>query len=251
MKTVCVIPSRYGSTRLPGKPLIPLNGRPMIQWVIEAAQRLSFVDEVVVATDHERIAEASRQVGAVAVMTDPDLPSGTDRIQRAMIGRDGDIVINVQGDEPLMPVETVRDAHHALINSGANVSTACIPIRNKEDFLAPHVVKVVRGESDSALYFSRSPIPSLVRRDESELSAEGYVYGYKHLGLYVYTRESLERFCQLPPSILENQEKLEQLRMLENGMKIVCVTSNHDSIGVDVQEDVEKVEQILKQQAGG
>lgn len=245
MKTVCVIPARFGSQRLPGKPMMPLRGRPMIQWVIEAARKFTVVDEILVATDHERIVAAAREVGAEAVLTDPELPSGTDRIHAAMHGREGDVIINLQGDEPGMPGETVARAHAALLAGGADVATACVPIYHREDFESPNVVKVVRGEGDRALYFSRAPIPSLARRSAEELDAPGALFGHKHLGLYLYRRDALTRFCALPPSKLEQTEKLEQLRMLENGMTIVCVTSASDSVGVDVAEDVKRAEDFL------
>lgn len=245
MKTVCVIPARYGSQRLPGKPLLPLRGRPMIEWVVRAARRIPLFSEIIVATDHEEIARAVEAAGAEAVMTDPELPSGTDRIRAAMEGRDGDIVVNLQGDEPGMPLEAVEIAHRALLSAGADAATACVPILRREDFESPNVVKVVRDYHDRALYFSRSPIPALARRSAEEMAAPGYVFGFKHLGLYLYRRETLDRFCALPPSGLEQIEKLEQLRLLENGMTLVCVTSPRDSIGVDVKDDVEKAEHFL------
>ncbi|MCC6547867.1 3-deoxy-manno-octulosonate cytidylyltransferase [Candidatus Sumerlaeota bacterium] len=245
MKTVCVIPARFGSQRLPGKPMMLLRGRPMIQWVIEAARQFSVANEILVATDHEKIARAARDVGAEAVLTDPELPSGTDRIHAAMKGRHGDIIINLQGDEPGMPGETVARAHAALLATNADVATACVPLHRREDFESPNVVKVVRGDGDRALYFSRSPIPSLARRSEGELNTPGTLLGHKHLGLYIYRRAALEGFCALPPSPLELTEKLEQLRMLENGMTIVCVTSTADSVGVDVAEDVGRAEEFL------
>lgn len=245
MKTVCVIPARYGSQRLPGKPLLPLRGRPMIEWVVRAARRVPLFAEVIVATDHMEIVRAVEAAGAVAVMTDPDLPSGTDRIQAALAGREADIVVNLQGDEPGMPLEAVEIAHRALLETGADAATACVPIHRREDFESPNVVKVVRDYAGKALYFSRSPIPSLARRSAAEMEQPGYLFGYKHLGLYLYRRETLARFCALPPSGLELTEKLEQLRLLENGMSLVCVTSPRDSIGVDVQDDVEKAEKFL------
>lgn len=247
MKTVCVIPARYGSQRLPKKPLTLVKGRPLIQWVVEAARRFSVVDEILVATDHEEIVRAVEAIGASAILTDPDCPSGTDRIHQAMQGRPGDIIINLQGDEPGMPPDTVAQAHAALLAHGADVSTACVPIRNIEDFESPHVVKVVRDTKGRALYFSRSPIPSLSRRDPEVFSSPGYVFGFKHLGLYIFRRRALEEFCGLSPSSLELIEKLEQLRMLENGMTIHCVTSSADSIGVDVEADVRKLERLLSQ----
>ncbi len=245
MRTVCVIPARYASQRLPGKALIPIEGRPLVAWVIDRAKTMPLIDDVLVATDDERIAAVAREAGVEAVMTDPELPSGTDRIHAAMKGREGEVIINLQGDEPGMPSEAVESAHEALLRTGADVATACVPIQRLRDFESPNVVKVVRGSDDIALYFSRSPIPSLSRRDEALIHRENYVWGYKHFGLYIYTREALERFCDLPPSPLENTEKLEQLRMLENGMKIVCVTSPIDSIGVDVEDDLRRAGEFI------
>ena len=246
MKTVCVIPARYGSQRLPGKPLMQLHGRPMVEWVVRVAQKMPVFDEVLVATDHEDIAAAVRPAGVEAVMTDPELPSGTDRIHEALSGREADIVVNLQGDEPGMPMEAVTLAHEALVDSDADVATACVAITERADFELPGVVKVVRDSKDRALYFSRSPIPSLARRDPLEVEKEGYVFGHKHLGLYLYRRKALDRFCSLPPSSLEQTEKLEQLRMLENGMTIICVTSPRDSVGVDELEDVKRAEEFLQ-----
>ena len=246
MRTVCVIPARFGSQRLPGKPLTLLNGRPMIQWVVEAARRIAVVQEVVVATDHTEIAAAVAAVGAEAIMTPVECPTGTDRIRAALVGRAADIVVNVQGDEPAMPARAVELAHASLLRSGAEVATACVPILTREQFEMPSVVKVVRDRDERALYFSRSPIPSLARREPAEVAAPGYVWGYKHLGVYVYRRQALEDFCGLSTSSLENQEKLEQLRMLENGMRIQCVLSPADSVGVDVAEDIKHAENALR-----
>lgn len=245
MATICVIPARYDSQRLPGKPLLPIHGRPLIQWVVEAARRIQPVSAVVVATDHEDIVRAAEQAGARGVMTSSDLPSGTDRIHAAIKDMEADVIINLQGDEPLMPPETVELAHARLLESGADASTACVAIRIQEEFEDPNVVKVVRAEDETALYFSRSPVPSLSRRDPEELRQSGYVFGHKHLGLYIYRRSALQQFCSLSPSPLEKMEKLEQLRMLENGMRIICVTSPRDSIGVDTPEDMERVEKFL------
>lgn len=242
MKTVCVIPARHASLRLPGKPLLPIKGLPMIRWVIRAARRFDFVDEILVATDHEGIAEAARAENVEAVMTDSGLPSGTDRIRAAMEGRPGDIIVNLQGDEPGMPPEAVALAHEALLHGDADASTACVPIRDRALFESPNVVKVVRAHDDRALYFSRSPIPSLSRRDPAEMAGEGYVYGYKHFGLYLYRRATLERYCELPRSPLEDIEKLEQLRLLENGYTLVCIESPRDSVGVDTEEDLRRAE---------
>ncbi|CAN5216492.1 3-deoxy-manno-octulosonate cytidylyltransferase [soil metagenome] len=247
MKTVCVIPARYGSQRLAAKPLIPLHGRPLILWVVENALRMKLFDEVIVATDHQAIADAIKPSGVAAVFTDADCPSGTDRIHQAMLDRAGDIIVNLQGDEPAMPAAAVRLAHESLLASGADVSTACVPILDRETMENPNAVKVVRDRNERALYFSRSPIPSLYRRDEATMTKPNYIFGYKHLGLYIYRRSALDEFCSLSPSSLELLEKLEQLRMLEHGMHIQCVTSPADSVGVDVAEDVSRAEKALKE----
>jgi len=246
-KVVCVIPSRYGAQRLPGKPLVKLLGKPMIQWVWEAVRGIEEIAEVLVATDDARIAEAVRGFGGEAVMTPVDCPSGTDRIQAALAGRRADIVLNVQGDEPGMRPESVRIALSGLTTArSADVGTACVPIRTVEEFNQPHAVKVVRA-GDRALYFSRAPIPSLARVDPQLLSQPGFIPGYKHLGLYAYTREALESFVRLPPSPLELREKLEQMRFLEMGATLMCPETLHDSIGVDVAEDVPAAEKLLRQ----
>jgi len=220
----------------------------MVEWVWMAASAPEEIDEVLVATDDERIAEVVQGFGGEAVMTPPDCPSGTDRIAAALKGRKADIVVNVQGDEPGMHPDSIRIAVKALIdNNRADVSTVCIPICSRELFEQPHVVKVVRGQNDMALYFSRSPIPSLARRDDLDLAPAGnFVYGFKHLGLYVYRREALEAFVRLEQGVLEGLEKLEQLRFLEVGATILCPETPHDSIGVDLSEDVSKAEELLR-----
>ncbi len=250
-KIVCVIPARYASQRLPGKPLIKLLGKPMIEWVVRAVEKTEGIGEVLVATDDDRIREAVEAFGAEAVMTPPECPSGTDRIAAALSGRKADIVVNIQGDEPGMQHTTIQRALRALLeNKNADVATACIPITTREEFDAPHAVKVVRGEGNRALYFSRAPIPSLARRELDESSGEKVVYGYKHLGLYVYRRESLEAFVKLQPGKLEQIEKLEQLRFLEVGATIVCPEVEFDSIGVDVESDVPRAEEMLRKLHG-
>lgn len=245
MRTVCVIPARYGSERLPAKPLRVIRGKPLLEWAIRAALKVELFHEVIVATDHEDIVRLAENTGVEAVLTDPTLPSGTDRVHAAIQGREGDIIVNWQGDEPGMPAEAAEAAHSALLSSGAETATACTTIENRETFESIAAVKVVRDARDFALYFSRSPIPSLVRRSEEEMSQPGYIYGYKHLGLYIYRRDALKLFCALPTSSLEGMEKLEQLRLLENGLRIVCPTITGDSIGVDTEEDVVRAEEFL------
>lgn len=246
-RIACVIPARHASTRFPGKPLAPILGKPMIQWVCEAARRVEQVDEVLVATDDERIRAAVESFGVTAVMTRPECPSGTDRIQEALRGRAADIVVNIQGDEPGMQPGVIHRALTALLEMPrADVATACVPIRSREEFERPHVVKVVRSAADVALYFSRSPIPSMARANDEEIAALDGIYGYKHLGLYVYRRESLEAFVRLEQGCLEKLEKLEQLRFLEIGATIVCPTVDYDTVGVDTPEDIPRAEEALR-----
>jgi len=244
VKIVGVIPSRYASTRLPGKPLIEIAGKPLVQWVWEAARRVPSFSEVVIATDDERIRSVAEGFGATVAMTRPECPSGTDRIAEALAGREADIVVNIQGDEPLMDPAVVEGCVQALLqDEGAHVASAMTPIKNDEEYLAPHVVKVVTSSAGRALYFSRSPLPNTSRLDPQERIAAPPAM--KHLGLYVYRREALQSFVDLPPSRYEQIEKLEQLRFLEAGYQIRMVEVLADAIGVDTAEDVERVEKLL------
>lgn len=244
---VAVIPARFGSTRLPAKPLVKLLGRPMIQWVIKAARAVPMIHEVIVATDDDRVLDAVTQAGATGVMTPVHCPTGTDRIQCALAGRRGDVVVNIQGDWPATPHASIETAIDALLAAPwAAVATCCNAITTREDFEATHIVKVVRGAEDRALYFSRAPIPSLARTTEAEIAAAGGVFGYKHFGLYVYRRQALEAFVTRPQSALEKRESLEQLRFLEAGHGIVCPETPHDSVGVDVAEEIPRAEESLR-----
>ena len=248
MKVIGVIPSRYGSTRLPAKPLTLICGKPLVQWVWEAASRAATLDEVIVATDDERIREVVASFGGHAVMTPIDCPSGSDRVLAAIAARPCDIVVNIQGDEPLMAVENIEMCVRALqADPDAAVSTPMIPLQRLEDFEAPHVVKVVTDARGYALYFSRSMVPSMARLEADE-RARTLPLCMKHLGLYVYRREALEAFVKMPPSRYEKIEKLEQLRFLEAGYRIRMVEVTHDSVGVDTADDVVAVERIIKGQ---
>jgi 3-deoxy-manno-octulosonate cytidylyltransferase (CMP-KDO synthetase) len=243
---ICVIPSRYGAQRFPGKPLADLLGKPMIQWVWETARKARRVDEVLVATDDERIREVVEGFGGTVAMTAASCPSGSDRIATALRGRECAAIVNLQGDEPMMHPETVTLAVEALLeNPHCDVATACIELRDRAAFENPMVVKVVRGHNDTALYFSRSPIPNAVRLDEAITSAPNYLWGYKHLGIYVYRPQALRDFVAMPRSPLEISESLEQLRFLEAGYRIRCVETKHDSIGVDTPGDLKTVAEIL------
>ena len=241
-KVVVVIPARYGSTRLPGKPLVSLNGLPMIQRVYERAKSARRVDRVIVATDDDRIVKAVTSFGGEARMTRPDHRTGTERVAEVAAHVEGDVFVNVQGDEPLLDPAAVDTAVAALLEEPqAAVATVATPIKVPGDIMDPNVVKVVLDFDDNALYFSRAPIP-WVRDTGSTIQ----VRHLKHLGLYVFQREALLEYPTLPQGELERIEQLEQLRWLENGSKIRVAEVEHDAISVDVPEDVARVEKLLQ-----
>ena len=233
-----IIPARYASSRFPGKPLAMLAGKPMIQHVWEKAIA-SAADAVAVATDDERIAAAVEKFGGRAIMTSPDHPSGTDRIAEAARAFEGvETVINIQGDEPLIPTELV-DELIRLMTSDRSVEMATVAVPADRKKMTENNVKVVFGATGQALYFSRSEIP-FVRQGGEDPGC------YLHWGIYAYRKDILERFVQLPPGKLENSEKLEQLRALENGIGIKVITTELTTIGVDTPEDLERAESLLK-----
>ncbi len=233
-----VIPARYASTRLPGKPLAQIDGRPLIWYVWEKAKESACADRVVVATDDERIAAAVRAFGGDAVMTSTACASGTDRAAEAARGLSEEIVINVQGDEPLLHPSVIDAVAAPLIRDPAVLmSTAALPREDPEEYARPSVVKVVTDGRGDALYFSRAPIPHY--RDA------GRGRYRKHLGIYGYRREFLLRVAALPPSPLEEAERLEQLRVLQHGFRIRVVDVAHDSVGVDTPEDLRAVEERI------
>ena len=231
---VAVIPARYASTRLPGKPLADLDGRPMIEHVYRRAADARGVEAVVVATDDQRVADAVERFGGVARMTSPEHRTGMDRLAEVAADLRAGIIVNVQGDEPLVEPSAIAQMVEALCaDPSLEMSTLRTPIRHDADYASPHVVKVVVDRHDHALYFSRSPIPFL--RD----GQPGVTY--KHLGLYAYRRDVLLRLAALPQSSLEQAESLEQLRALEHGIRIRAVETQYDSIGVDTPDDLERV----------
>lgn len=250
MKITAVIPARYHSTRFEGKPLAIIHGKPMIQHVYERALRANLVGNVIVATDDERIAEVVSSFGGCVEMTSSDHETGTDRLAEVAQRLDSDIIVNVQGDEPLIVPKMIDEAIQPLVNDQSVVmGTLKSRIRNLHDFLSPNVVKVVTDKDGFALYFSRSPLPNF--RDRfNDLKDEAFVSGklvcYKHVGLYVYRRDFLLDFSRMAPTSLELAEKLEQLRALENGCRIRVVETSHDSIGVDTPADIERVLERLK-----
>jgi 3-deoxy-manno-octulosonate cytidylyltransferase (CMP-KDO synthetase) len=216
-----VIPARYASTRFPGKPLVPLAGKPMLQWVYENAAR-SGAREVVVATDDARIAAAARGFGAPVAMTSASHESGTDRIAEAATNAGWgpeDIVVNLQGDEPLLPPALLRQVAGLLEQDpGAAIATLATPVRSLAEFLDPNAVKVVAGEDGRALYFSRAPIPW--HRDGAPGGGPDHAGARRHIGLYAYRVGALQRLAALPVAAIEAAEKLEQLRALANGLAI-------------------------------
>lgn len=242
MRVIGVIPSRWGSTRFPGKSLYPICGKPLVQWVVEAVQRARSLDEVLVATDDVRIAEAVSGFVKVA-MTRADHPSGTDRVAEAAQPKDDDIVINIQGDEPLIdPALIDALASRMKADTGWAMATAACPVRSMRDLEARTVVKVVLAQDGGALYFSRLPIPC--RRDgEPDLASGLYL---RHLGIYAYRGAFLKRLVSEPPCALEKTESLEQLRALYLGGRIAVIQTEDQGVGVDTPEDVATVEAILR-----
>ena len=241
-KVIVVIPARYGSTRLAGKPLISLAGKPMIQRVYERAKMAQRAERVIVATDDERIVRAVEGFGGEARMTRTEHRTGTERIAEVAAREEGDVFVNVQGDEPLLDPGAIDVAVNTLLEEpAASISTVATPIKTPGDIMDPNVVKTVLNFDGNALYFSRAPIP-WVRDTASKIQ----VRHLKHLGLYVFQREALLEYATLPQGELERIEQLEQLRWMENGWKIRVAEVEHDAISVDVREDVARVEKLLQ-----
>lgn len=247
MNILGIIPARFASSRFPGKPLHPIAGQSLIQRVIERCQLAKSLREVIVATDDERIAEVARKFCRVE-MTRADHPSGSDRIAEVASRCPCDAVVNIQGDEPLIDPAVIDVVATALV--GAEMSTAATPIKSVEEHDNPNVVKVVTNVAGRALYFSRRTIPFL--RDHAGQSADAQLAAFpflKHLGIYGYRRDALLRLVKFPQSPLEQAERLEQLRALENGIPIAVVRVDYDSVGVDVPADVARVERLLMNSA--
>ncbi|RNC67888.1 MAG: 3-deoxy-manno-octulosonate cytidylyltransferase [Desulfuromonadales bacterium] len=250
MKITAIIPARYASTRFPGKALVDILGKPMVQHVYERTARAGLVSEVIVATDDVRVADAVRAFGGRVEMTAQAHETGTDRLAEVAARIDSDIVVNVQGDEPLIEPAMIDEAIAPLAGDPAiRMGTLKSRIRTLHDFLSPNVVKVVTDRNGDALYFSRSPLPNF--RDKwndlkDEAFASGRLLCHKHVGLYVFRRDFLLEFALMRPTPLELAEKLEQLRAIENGIPIRVIETAHESIGVDTPNDLEKVIEKLK-----
>lgn len=240
MKIIAVIPARYGSTRFPGKPLELLKGRPLLQWVIEGAAKSKLIQQVYVATDDERIADLARQLKTDVVMTSPDCATGTDRIFEATRNIDYDVVLNIQGDEPLIDCDYIDPLAQAFLNNPhLDMATLAHPLA-LEDLANQNAVKVITNTHDEAIYFSRFPIPY-----SREAAGESSV-ALKHIGLYGYQKSFLQKFCTSPQALIEKHESLEQLRALYLGAKIKVLRVAKPTYGVDTPEDLQKLEALLK-----
>lgn len=230
MKIIAVIPARFASTRFPGKPLELLKKKPIIQWVIEGARKSSLIEKVYVATDDERIAYVCRSINAEVLMTRGDCPTGTDRIFEATCNLDFDVVLNIQGDEPLIDQNFIDPLARAFLeNTKLEMATLAHPLAS-EDLENRNAVKVITNTFDEAIYFSRLPIPATL----------------KHIGLYGFSRSFLQKFCTTPQSYIEKQESLEQLRALALGARIKVLRVEKPTYGVDTPEDLQKLEALLK-----
>ena len=243
MRAVGVIPSRWGSTRFPGKSLALIGGKPLLAWVVERVRQATRLDEILVATDDERIAAAARSFGATVAMTRADHPSGTDRIAEAIRQISADVVVNVQGDEPLIDPALIDRVAGALLDSGGwDMATAASPICSSDELHNPDVVKVVRAADGRALYFSRSVIPFVRGAPAGFAPVAGQ--HLRHVGIYGYRRAFLERLVQEPPCALENLEKLEQLRALEMGLSIWAAVIDEAPLSVDNPQDLEAARKL-------
>lgn len=241
VKIVGVIPARLGSTRLPNKVLLPIAGKPMIQHVWEQAKKIRGLDAVLIACDDQKILDEAVKFGGTAILTRADHPNGTSRIAEAVEKTDFDIVVNIQGDQPLLDCVAIENLADFLRNNSA-VPMATLAIRSTDaaEYRNPNVVKVVQDASGKALYFSRSPLPFL--RD-SEMTPEFW----KHIGVYGYRKDFLKKFVSWPAGRLEEAEKLEQLRVLERGHPIQVIETKQDFVSVDTAEDLKQAERLLKQ----
>ncbi|RKY67153.1 MAG: 3-deoxy-manno-octulosonate cytidylyltransferase [Candidatus Latescibacterota bacterium] len=242
-EVVAVIPARYGSRRLPGKPLLDVGGKPLVRWVWERACMAEAVRRVVVATDDPRVAKVVEGFGGEAVLTSPEHPSGTDRVAEVAKGLSADFVVNVQGDEPFLDPEVVDQVVERVLKLDAPMATAAKRLNDPKQLWDPSVVKVVLDLEGYALYFSRSPIPFL--RDVPE---EGWLEKAKflrHIGIYAYRKDFLMTLSGLPPTPLELSEKLEQLRALEHGYKIAVAETEYESFSVDTPEDLRRAREMV------
>jgi 3-deoxy-manno-octulosonate cytidylyltransferase (CMP-KDO synthetase) len=236
-----VIPARFASTRFPGKPLIPLLGKPLLQWTIEGARQSSSLQEIIVATDDERIQKLAIGCGARVVMTDSALPSGTDRVFAAIRDLDCDVAVNIQGDEPLVTGALIDRLAEVFNDPTVDMATLAHPLA-EADLTNPNAVKVVLNMNQEALYFSRFGIP-YSRCTAAQVGTDGSL---RHIGMYAYTKTFLKKFCEASPALIEQAESLEQLRALYLGAKIKVLQVAEAGIGVDTPEDIVQVEKLLR-----
>lgn len=231
-----IIPARFGSRRFPGKPLAKILGKPMLQWVYERSSASHALKKILIATDDERILESARSFGADAVLTSPGHRSGTDRVAEIAQKLTAPLIINIQGDEPLISGEMITALVNSLQDDTVSMSTLAVKSQDNRLLKDKNTVKVIFDREGYALYFSRSPIPYNTHQF------------WIHIGIYGYQREFLLRFAKLQPTYLENIEKLEQLRVLEYGYKIKIIESIHPTLSVDIPEDITKIETALKRE---
>jgi 3-deoxy-D-manno-octulosonate cytidylyltransferase len=244
---LAIIPARFGSTRLPGKPLASIAGKPMIQHVVERVHQAQSVKSILVATDDERIKQAVESFGGQAILTRPDHRTGTDRVAEVATHVDAELYVNIQGDEPLIDPDTIDAVIGAMLeDDSVQIATPCTAITQPNQIMDPNIVKVVLDFDSNGLYFSRAPIP-WVRDTKTTVAA----HHWKHIGLYGFRRDALLEFPTLPPGELEHIEQLEQLRWLENGFHIRVVETDYDAVSVDVPADIERVEKLLRARGGG
>ncbi len=239
---IAVIPARYGSTRLSAKPLADINGLPMIQRVVEGVRSSRLIARTIVATDDERIAQVVHAFGGEVVMTSVDLQSGTDRVAAVAKQIQGDIFVNVQGDEPLIDGSKIDPAIQAILEGRFSMTSLRVPLQDHESLMNPNCVKVIVDDFDRALYFSRYPIP--YSRIQPEMAAKPFLCS-QHVGVYAFTRETLLKITSLPATDLERAESLEQLRAMKAGVSIGVMLSDFESISVDTPDDLERVRRRL------
>lgn len=254
MAVIAIIPARYGSTRLPGKPLALIGDKPMIQHVYESASKARVLDRVLVATDDRRIEAAVKSFGGEAIMTSTQHASGTDRLAEVARKLKAELVVNVQGDLPFIHADTITRAVRPLRrNRHIHMGTVCNPIYDEREWRNPNIVKVLTDQAGFALYFTRAPVP-YVRDDKTELGARDQasgqrLWGYRHLGLYVYRRDFLLKFARLRPTPLEQIESLEQLRAMAYGYRIHVAQVDERSVEVDTADDLKRAAQHLRSRA--
>ncbi len=249
MKVCAIIPARYASTRLPGKPLLKVKGKTIIQLVYEQCKKVSLLERVIVATDDERIFKEVESFGGDCVLTSPSHTSGTDRIAEVAQNLDFDVVVNVQGDEPLISPDAIESAIKPFFEKeNMLMTTLKTGIKSKEELFNPNVVKVVCDREGFALYFSRLPLPYRKHKEMALLypvNRDNLNHYFKHIGLYAYKRDFLLKLSEMKPTFLEKTEGLEQLRVLENGYRIFVVETEFDTLGIDTMDDFLKLKKIM------